>query len=135
MPLMKVEVEFPTTARFVVVAPVATRFVANRFVLVALVIVAVGAKKPPIAERSPEKKPVPPTAKVAEGAVVATPRFPAAVMTVVKVPLVLYTSRLLAVCAPAGLSARVVDALLPETTESLAYGVEVPSPTASVEVA
>mgnify|MGYP006321685937 CR=1 FL=1 len=88
-PLANVDVLFPVTARFVVVAPVATRFVANRFVLVALVMVAVGAKNPPIAERSPEKYPVPPTARVAAGAVVAIPSDPPAVMTEVSVPALL----------------------------------------------
>ena len=64
--------------------------------------VAVGANSPPIAERSPEKKPVPPTAKVPEGDVVATPRFPAAVMTVVKGALEVYTPGSAAGCAPGG---------------------------------
>ena len=118
-----------------VVAPVKTALVAKRLVAVALVMVAEGAKKPPIAERSPEKKPVPATAKVPVGVVVPTPRLPPAVMTVVSAPAALYTSRLLAVEPPAGRSARVLEETLDETIESFAYGVLVPSPTASDEVA
>ncbi len=55
IPPPKEEVAEPVTARFVVVAPIETRFVAKRLVAVALVIVAEGANSPPIAERSPEK--------------------------------------------------------------------------------
>ena len=40
-----------------------------------------------------------------------------------------------AVCPPVGLKAKVVDAFEVETIASFAYGVEVPSPTLSVEVA
>jgi hypothetical protein len=55
IPLAKVEVAEPVTARFVVVAPVNEAFWAKRLVAVALVMVAEGANSPPIAERSPEK--------------------------------------------------------------------------------
>jgi hypothetical protein len=55
IPLAKVEVAEPVTARFVVVAPVNEAFWAKRLVAVALVMVAEGANSPPIEERSPEK--------------------------------------------------------------------------------
>ena len=84
----------PLIESAVVVTPVnaalvPVRFVANKFVLVACVMVAVGANSPPIAERSPEKKPVPPTAKVPDGVVVPIPKFPPPVMTEERAPVLL----------------------------------------------
>ena len=108
---------------------------AKRVVAVAKVMVATGAVSPPNAVSAPPKKLLPPTASVADGEVVAIPRDPPAVKTEESAPPVLYISMMLAVCPPAGLSARVVEAFEVETTESFAYGVEVPSPTLSDEVA
>ena len=82
------EVLLPTIS-FVAVRLVMVPFAANRFVVVALVIVAFGANNPPKAVRSPVKKPVPPTASVADGVVVPIPSEPPAVKTEERTPAVL----------------------------------------------
>ena len=83
-------------------------------------------------ETLPEKRPLPwtPSEKFDDGEVVPSPRIPEELITEGRAPDVLYISRMLAVWLAVGTSARVVVALEPETTESIAYGVVVaPMPT------
>ena len=77
------------TARFVsVVFPAVSVFALND-VLVAFVMVAFGANSPPKVVRSPVKKPLPLTARVADGDVVPIPKEPPAVKTEESAPAVL----------------------------------------------